>query len=265
MPKLKREDGIAIHWDERGQGPTLLVSPNSNVTMPSNYEALISDLTVDHRVVTWDPRGTGQSTRTGPYDLATDAADVAALIGQVGGPVVTVSVGLSPAPLELASTQPRLLEAVVLVGALPPLGPSDGDDGESLLDSDSVVSAVREMLKTDPRGLLRSMLTMGNTQLNEDEIRERLEAQLHYSPSAVTAERGEASLTYDATRSCTALGSRLWMVHWENPMSPRGAAERVGRLLSQAHLIEVEEGALSRPDLTAEVIRAATASVRAPS
>ena len=44
------------------------------------FDGLIDDLVTDHRVVTYDLRGSGQSTRQGPYDVDTDAADLAALI-----------------------------------------------------------------------------------------------------------------------------------------------------------------------------------------
>jgi pimeloyl-ACP methyl ester carboxylesterase len=258
MPRLERDNEVEIHWDERGAGPLVLVSPNPNVTMPSNYEALLADLATDHRVVTWDPRGTGGSTSAGPYDLATDAADLAALIDELGSAPVAVSVGLSPAALTLVDSRPDSVAAVVLVGALPPLGPSADGDGESLLDSDSVAAAAREMLRTNPRALLRTMMSLGNPQLDEAGVQERVDAQLRYSPAEVTSARGETFLTYDGTRPCRSLGERLWVVHWENAMSPDGAVPRVRRLLPQAHVIEVEEGALSRPDLTAEVVRAAS-------
>jgi pimeloyl-ACP methyl ester carboxylesterase len=258
MPRLERDNGVQIHWEERGAGPLVLVSPNPNVTMPSNYDALLSDLAADHRVVTWDPRGTGGSTDAGPYDLATDAADMAALIDELGGAPVAVAVGLSPAALVLVDSQPDAVAAVVLVGALPPLGPSADGDGESLLDSGGVAAAAREMLRTNPRALLRTMMSLGNPQLDEAGIQERVDAQLRYSPATVTATRGEAFLTYDGTRPCKSLGERLWVVHWDNPMSPDGAVHRVRALLPQAHVVEVEEGALSRPDLTAAAVRAAT-------
>jgi pimeloyl-ACP methyl ester carboxylesterase len=259
MPLLQRDDGVEIHWEERGAGPLLLVSTNPNVTTPGNYEALFGDLAADHRVVTWDPRGTGGSTSAGPYDLATDAGDMAALIDELGEAPVAVALGLSPAALVLVDSRPESIAAVVLVGALPPLGPADDEDGQSLLDSDSVAAAAREMLRTNPRALLRSMMSLGNPQLDDEEIQERVEAQLAYSPATVTTERGDAFLRYEATRPCTSLGERLWIVHWENAMSPDGAVNRVARLLPHAHLVEVEEGALSRPELTAEVIRQAAA------
>ena len=56
------------------------------------------------------------------------------------------------------------------------------------------------MLRTNPRALLRTMMSLGNPQLDEPAIRERVDAQLAYSPETVTAERGEGFLSYDANR-----------------------------------------------------------------
>lgn len=86
MPKLVRDDGVEIHWEERGEGPVVLFAHAGWMSMPSTYSALLADLATDHRVVTRDPRGTGQSTRRGPYDIGTDADDMAALVDEVGAP-----------------------------------------------------------------------------------------------------------------------------------------------------------------------------------
>ena len=62
----KRADGVEVHWEERGEGPTVFFAHISWLTTPSRFEALLTDLAADHRVLTWDPRGVGQSTRRGP-------------------------------------------------------------------------------------------------------------------------------------------------------------------------------------------------------
>jgi hypothetical protein len=43
-------------------------------------------------------------------------------------------------------------------------------------------------------------------------------------------------------------------------MSPDDAVKRARELLPQAHIVEVEDGPISRPDITAEVVRHATVS-----
>ena len=56
------------------------------------------------------------------------------------------------------------------------------------------------MMESNPRGLLRTIISMGNPQLSEAGVQERLEQQLAYGPPEVGVERGKAYLAYDATR-----------------------------------------------------------------
>jgi pimeloyl-ACP methyl ester carboxylesterase len=260
VPRLKRPGGVEIHWEERGEGPSLVIAHNSIISRPANLEALIADLSADHRVVTWDPRGTGQSSREGPFDPATDARDIEPLVEAAEGPVVTVSVGFNSAPLKLVAMRPEVVDAVVLLGALPQLA-ARGDEAAQLFDSDAVAAAMLELMRRDPRALLRTMTAMGNPQLSDDEVRQRLEAQVRYCPPVVAVARGEASLGDDARHTCTELGARLWIVHWENPMSPGEAVRRISEALPEAHLVQVDDGPISRPDLTAGVIRKITAAL----
>ena len=259
MPQLTR-DGVVIHWEEQGEGPGLFVA-HSMISMPSNFDALLRNLATDHHVVTCDPRGTGESGRTGPYDITADAEDMATVIEEAGHPVVTVSLGFNPVPLSVVTKRPELVEAVVLVGGLPQLGSREGAEDVSLYESDAVVEAMLEMMESNPQGLLRTMISMGNPQLSETELRDRLEAQLAYCPPEVGIERGKAQLAYDATRACAALGRKLWITHWESPVSPVDAVKRVGQRLPEAHLLELEDGPISRPELAASVVRQAAVSL----
>jgi pimeloyl-ACP methyl ester carboxylesterase len=129
VPELKRDDGVEIHWEERGEGSTVFFAHLPWLTTPRNFEALLTDLDNDHRVITWDPRGVGGSTKRGPYDTTTDADDMAALVETLGPPAVIVSA--DPASIRLAAERPELIEAVVLLG-LTPLGRGETD---SILDS----------------------------------------------------------------------------------------------------------------------------------
>jgi pimeloyl-ACP methyl ester carboxylesterase len=257
---LSRPDGAKIHWEQRGEGPVLYIAHNPMVSMPGNFDALLADLARDHRVVTWDPRGAGQSSGGGPYDLDTDAGDLAALVEKVGLGGVSVSLGYSPAPLELVGTQPELFAAVVLAG-FPQFAPPDGDDPESLIDSGSVAAATIQMAGIDPRALLRTWMALGNPQLNEAELLERMEAQIAYCPVSAGVPRVESYLSYDASRSCAALGDRLWMIHWENPISADRSLARLRARLPEARIVETEDGPISRPDQTAAVVREVTASL----
>jgi pimeloyl-ACP methyl ester carboxylesterase len=260
---LKRPGGAEIHWDRRGDaGPVVYLVPLPMLAMPSNFEGLIADLARDHRVVTWDPRGIGGSSPTGPYDLATDAEDLAALIAESGAPGTLVSPGRSPASLVVADTHPDLVAAVVLLGGVPRLErPVSGDPGV-LTDSDAVTEATLQMVKTDPRGLLRTWIQLGNPQLSDAALRARLEAQLAYCPQEAAIPRVESYLIHDSGRVCAALGERLWIVHWKSPISMGQAVTHVKALLPEAHVVDADDGPISRPDLSAAVVRDATADIR---
>jgi pimeloyl-ACP methyl ester carboxylesterase len=260
MPQLTR-NGVVIHWEAQGEGPGLFIA-HSTVSMPSSFDALLGQLASDHHVVTWDPRGTGESSRRGPFDIATDAEDMAAVIEESGRPVVAVTLGYNPVPLAVATTRPELVDALVLVGGLPQLGSPEGAEDVALYESDAVLEVIREMLESNPQGLLRTFITLGNPQMSEAEVRERIEEQLAYSPPEVGVERAKSYLDFDATHRCAALGRRLWIIHWENPIGSSDAIKRAGRRLPEAQLFEVEDGPISRPDLTAEIVRQAAASLR---
>src|SRR5215212_954872 len=91
MPEARTDDGIALHWEERGvpDGRLLVASMHFNAP-PSVFEGLWADLARDHRLITYDLRGTGESSREGPYEMERDAADLVAIIEAVGGGPATV-------------------------------------------------------------------------------------------------------------------------------------------------------------------------------
>ena len=265
MPQLSRPDGARIHWDQRGEGPALHVSHSIVTATPSTFDALLTDLAGDHRVVTWDPRGAGRSTHDRPYDLETDVGDLIALIEEVGERTVTISIG-GPVPpaLVVAERRPEPVAAVVVVGAVG-LAPSTDTDPESMIDSESVTAAILQMARTDPRGLRRAGIALTNPQLDDAGVRARLEAQLAYCPVEPWVERTESLVRYlsdAASGTCAALGDRLWLVHWEDAVSPGRPMTRMRALFPDVHIVEVEDGPITRPDLTAAVIREVTATLR---
>src|SRR5687767_9789676 len=67
MPEALTDDGVTLHWEERGDplGPLLVASMHFSAT-PAVFEGLWADLARDHRLVVYDPRGAGLSTRAGP-------------------------------------------------------------------------------------------------------------------------------------------------------------------------------------------------------
>jgi hypothetical protein len=79
---------------------------------------------------------------------------------------------------------------------------------------------------------------MGNPQMSEAGVRERIEEQIAYSPPEVSVKLSKSYLDFDATRGCAALGRRLWIIHWENPLASPDAIKRAGRRLPEAQHFE---------------------------
>jgi pimeloyl-ACP methyl ester carboxylesterase len=73
VPALER-NGIAIHYEDRGRGPTVLLNHGYGATSQM-WARQVDDLESDYRVVTWDLRGHGQSDS--PEALADYARSVA--------------------------------------------------------------------------------------------------------------------------------------------------------------------------------------------
>ncbi len=267
MPRLQRPDEIELHWEERGEGP-LVVLASYWSTHPSVFEPLVDDLCRDHRLVRYDDRGTGQSTHAGPYDLDTGAADLEAVIEAAGGLAVVVAIADGPhRAVRAAANRPDLVEAVVAVGG-PPISREALEGSEVMASSDAVVGALLEMAGADYRAALRSLVGSTNPQMSDEELRDRVRAQAEYAPAEAAVARLTAWAEADSTDQARALGPRLWILHAESlggGWLPQGQAlvELVHELLPQARLERVEDGMLSRPDQTAAVVRRITSRVRA--
>jgi pimeloyl-ACP methyl ester carboxylesterase len=255
MPTLHREDGSWINWEVEGRGP-LVVITTQVFGHPAVHRGLADELLGDHRVLSYDPRGTGASSPEGPYDNRTDAGDLGAIVAEAGGPAVLVGLGNAAESAVLAanSDPERILGVVVPFGN--PAGLRAARRSEALLGSASVLEAVDEMLANDYRAALRTVVGSGNPQMGEQEIRERVDLQAGYCPAEVAIAR-MASWRHDGViDEARSLGDRLWVLqHPHNPWFPADMLDATRELLPEARIEEVEDGHLSRPDLTAAVVR----------
>lgn len=267
MARLQREPGVEIHWEERGEGPAVVLAPYSNFH-PSVFDPIAAELAPDHRVIRYDDRGAGQSTRTGPHDMDTGAGDLAGVIEASGPPAVIVGLGdAANRAVRVCAERPELVEAMVISGGMP-AGRHRLGNSEAMAASDTVVNAFLSMCETDFRGALRSLATSGNPQMSEDEIRERARVQAEYQPQETMLARLRAWVEDDALEYGRACGDRLWLLSAEGTGGgwfPAGheAVELGRRLFPEAHVEEIEDGIVSRPDLTAAVVRRVTAPLRA--
>lgn len=261
MPKLERPHDIEIHWEAHGEGPAVLIAHQLLWSYPHVYAELIEDLARDHRVVTYDPRGCGSSTRRGPYDTATDTADLEAVAEAAGAPAVAVAVGYGyNLAVRVAARRPDLISALVTVqpaaAALLPRHELKGTD--VIAASDSVMEMLMQMLSTEPRAALRTILAATNPDLDESEVRERLDRVVDYISPEAGRERAETWAADDPTEHAVALGPRLNIIHSSaEPLFEGALAARVAELYPDARIEQVEGGPISSPGLIAERIRAA--------
>jgi pimeloyl-ACP methyl ester carboxylesterase len=269
VPELKRPDGVEIHWEQQGDGSLVVLSPFWS-HHPSAFENLISDLSGDHRVVRYDARGTGESTRVGPHDIETGATDLAAVIQTAGPPavVITQADALNVA-LRVGARHPDLARTVLGVGNVCPIAVRDlAAHADSLIASESVREAGLQFAETDYRAALRAVIPPGNRQMSEDEVRERVEAQAAYCPQETAIPRLRAWWDDDPLEAARAMGDRLWLIYvraFAAELFP-GVSDMQrlsSEMVPEAHVEVVEEGIISRPDLTAEIVRRIAAKDRA--
>ena len=267
MPYLARPDGVKIHWEERGSGPLVLLAPYANA-YPAVYDPLEAELVRDHRVVRYDDRGTGASDHTGPFDMETGAGDLEAVLEEVGAPGVVVAMGDAVfRAVRVAARRPDIVQAVVVPGGTP-AGRKRLEDSDVLVASDSVLDAFLSMGATDYRGALRTAVAAANPQMNEEEVRDRVNRQVSYQPQETVVARWRAWAEDDATDAGRACGDRLWLLYAEDMTGgwfPAGDEGRrlARRLFPDAHVEAVEDGMISRPDLTGGFVRQVTTKARA--
>jgi pimeloyl-ACP methyl ester carboxylesterase len=259
MPAVERPDGVEIHWDEEGRGPLVLIVHQILWSHPGVYVDLIGNLVRDHRVVTYDARGCGASTRVGPYDAETDTGDVLALTEAAGGRAVAIAVGYGyNLAVRVAAARPDAISDVLCLqpaaAAMLPRSELKGTD--VMAASDSVVEMLLQMMSTDPRAAIRTLLAAANPEFGEDVLRERVAQVSEYISHESMLGRTHAWLEDDTSEHARALGGRLRILHGgSEPMYEGELAAHVAELYPEAHLEQLAGGPISRPDLMAEWVR----------
>jgi pimeloyl-ACP methyl ester carboxylesterase len=85
MPTLKR-NGIAIHYEDCGRGPAVLLSHGYSATSQM-WAGQVAELETDFRVITWDLRGHGQSDSPespDAYSRSTAVGDMRGILDACG-------------------------------------------------------------------------------------------------------------------------------------------------------------------------------------
>ena len=259
MPAVERPDGVEVHWEEQGSGPLVLIVHQVLWSHPGIYAELIGDLARDRRVVTYDPRGCGVSTARGPYDAATDAGDLLAVAEAAGGHAVALAVGYGfNLAVRVAAARPDLIETVFSIqpAAAAVLPRSELRHSGVMAGSDSVMEMFMQMMSTDPRTALRTIVAASNPGMDEDALRERVALVSAYISLEAAPERAGVWLKDDPSEHVRELGDRLWILHDEaEPLFEGALGERVAELYPEAQIEEVRGGPISRPAVIAEAIR----------
>jgi 3-oxoadipate enol-lactonase len=110
-------NGIEINYtDSGGQGPAVVFS-HGYLMDQTMFDQQVAALAPEYRVITWDERGHGGTRATGPFTYWDSAADVLALLDQVGVERAVLA-GMSQGgflSLRAALTAPGPVRALVLI------------------------------------------------------------------------------------------------------------------------------------------------------
>ncbi|HKO71384.1 MAG TPA: alpha/beta fold hydrolase [Bradyrhizobium sp.] len=149
MPKIDR-DGVKIHYEVHGSGPTLLLTHGYSSTS-AMWKGQIEALSKDHKLVLWDMRGHGQSDYPddpAAYSEALTVADIAALLDQVGAASAIIG-GLSLGgymSLAFYRAHPERVRALLIIDTGPGFKKDDARDAWNKRAHDTAERYEREGL-----------------------------------------------------------------------------------------------------------------------
>jgi hypothetical protein len=109
---------------------------------------------------------------------------------------------------------------------------------------------------------MRSVITSMNPQLDDDRVRRRIDRTVEYAPQQATLGRLRDWLEAEAVDEAKTLGDRLWLPRERsNAWFGDDIIDREREFFPDGRFFELEAGPLSRPDLSAAVVRKAIATL----
>ena len=271
MAQLARDDGVEIHWEERGHRSAgrprpllhLAIPRSSTRSGPSSprpprrplrrpwHRRVDAPGTVRHGDRHGGPRGRDRGRRLGRR------RGRAGRRGQPRGPRCGEQARPGPSRGR-ARRQPRRTKR------------ARGHRRDGLLRAGRG-GLPQHGARPITEGALRSLTTAGNPQMSEDEIRERVRLQAEYQPQEAAVSpparlgrrRRQRVRTAVRRRGC---GSSFPMTRAAGGSRParRAAGSRASSSPTPTSS-EIENGIISRPDLTAAAVRRVTSELRVKS
>lgn len=265
MPRLRRPDGATIEWWVDGEEGPLVAIALMALHPPFVCRRITEDLARDHRVLNYHLRGTGRSSRVGPYDIETDAADLAALVEEAGGDALVIALGDGARrSVKAAAVRPDLIHTVAVSGEFPLGRIGEPGSQDALANSPAVLDALLGLLATDYRAGLRTMLaSSGEDDWHRQAMRDRMDAIEAHSPPEAGVPRMVSWVEDESRSEGQALGDRLWYLHYPGNAWFQGSLEIVRWSLPEAQLVAVPDGVINRPAENAAAIRRIVATRRA--
>jgi|Tabmets5t2r1_1033131.scaffolds.fasta_scaffold60370_1 pimeloyl-ACP methyl ester carboxylesterase len=265
MRRLRRPDGAEIEWRMEGTDGPLVAIALMGLHPPETCGRLAANLAADHAVLTYDVRGTGSSSRIGPYDIETDAADLAAVVEEAGGDALVVALGDGARrSVRAAAEHPDAIHTVVISGELPLGRIGGGGSREALANSPAVLDALLGLMASDYRAGLRTMFTSsGEDDWHDTALRDRLDAVEVHCPAEVGLSRLRSWIEDDSRRQGHELDDRLVYLHYPGNAWFQGSLQIIRKSLPEARLVPVSEGVISSPAENATAIRRLLAARRA--
>ncbi len=165
--------------------------------------------------------------------------------------------------VRVAARRPDLISHVIGPGGAP-LSRHVLAESDAMIGSNTVVGAFMQQLEIDYRGALRAVVEAANPEMPQDEVRARVNGQADHVPMEVAAARVRAwAEDEDAAEAGRELGDRLVILlsesitggWWPGPdlMKPL-----LSDYFPEAVVATVDDGIITRPDLTAGFVRERT-------
>jgi pimeloyl-ACP methyl ester carboxylesterase len=189
--------------------------------------------------------------------MRTDVEDLIAVI-EAAGPVEAVIANGdgSNRAVYVAAERPDLVPVVVSLETVP-VSPGLAAGSDALVASTSVLEALVSMMRNDYRAGTSAALQRGNPDMTTDELRERIDRIVEYCSHEAGLGRLEMWIRDDAAGPARDLGDRLVVLaEGSGEWFPSNLHDLAREYLPEAQIERLEGGAISRPEISADRIRA---------